>query len=195
MENLKEHEFPFESFISGFYISEKICDDLVDYFKENHIDAAPGTVGGTDGAIVDASIKDSTDLHVTPHEDNAIITEYITALGSALNKYQEKYKMLLRMSRFSLTKNWNIQHYKAGQGYKDWHCERSSNNKRLIVWMTYLNDVPDGGTEFLYQKITSPAKKGLTLFWPTDWTHTHRGQISESHEKYIATGWLHFVDD
>ena len=128
-------------------------------------------------------------------EDNAIITEYITALGSALNKYQEKYKMLLRMSRFSLTKNWNIQHYKAGQGYKDWHCERSSNNKRLIVWMTYLNDVPDGGTEFLYQKITSPAKKGLTLFWPTDWTHTHRGQISESHEKYIATGWLHFVDD
>ena len=195
MEKLKEHEFPFESFISGFYISEKICDDLVDYFKDNHIDAAPGTVGGTDGAIVDATIKDSTDLHVTPHEDNTIITEYITALGSALNKYQEKYKMLVRMSRFTLTSNWNIQHYKAGQGYKDWHCERSSNNKRLIVWMTYLNDVPGGGTEFLYQKITSPAKKGLTLFWPTDWTHTHRGQISENYEKYIATGWLHFVDD
>ena len=195
MENLKEHEFPFESFISGFYISEKICDDLVDYFKDNHIDAAPGTVGGTDGAIVDATIKDSIDLHVTPHENNTIITEYISALGSALNQYQEKYKMLVRMSRFTLTSNWNIQHYKAGQGYKDWHCERSSNNKRLIVWMTYLNDVPGGGTEFLYQKITSPAKKGLTLFWPTDWTHTHRGQISENHEKYIATGWLHFVDD
>ena len=130
MENLKEHEFPFESFISGFYISEKICDDLVDYFKDNHIDAAPGTVGGTDGAIVDATIKDSTDLHVTPHENNTIITEYISALGSALNKYQEKYKMLVRMSRFTLTSNWNIQHYKAGQGYKDWHCERSSNNKR-----------------------------------------------------------------
>ena len=92
MENLKEHEFPFESFISGFYISEKICDDLVDYFKDNHIDAAPGTVGGTDGAIVDATIKDSTDLHVTPHENNTIITEYISALGSALNIYQEKYK-------------------------------------------------------------------------------------------------------
>jgi hypothetical protein len=29
--------------------------------------------------------------------------------------------------------------------------------------MTYLNDVPDGGTEFKYQKIISPAKKGLTL--------------------------------
>ena len=101
--------------------------------------------------------------------------------------------MLNRMSRFTLTHNWNIQYYKAGQGYKDWHCERSSNNKRLLVWMTYLNDVPDGGTEFLYQNITSPAKKRLTLIWPTDWTHTHRGQISEGHEKYIATGWFQFI--
>jgi hypothetical protein len=32
--------------------------------------------------------------------------------------------------------------------------------------MTYLNDVDDGGTDFLYQKLTTPAKKGLTLIWP-----------------------------
>ena len=103
--------------------------------------------------------------------------------------------MLNLMRRYSLLGKWNIQYYKAGQGYKDWHCERSYNNDRILVWMTYLNDVPNGGTEFLYQKITSPAKKGLTLFWPTDWTHTHRGQISPDHEKYIATGWLNFVED
>ena len=61
--------------------------------------------------------------------------------------------------------------------------------------MTYLNNVPDGGTEFLYQKITTPAKKGLTLIWPSDWTHTHRGQISNEHEKYIATGWYSLTDE
>ena len=60
MENLKEHEFPFESFISGFYISEKICDDLVDYFKENHIEAAPGTVGGTCLLYTSPSPRDRT---------------------------------------------------------------------------------------------------------------------------------------
>jgi hypothetical protein len=58
--------------------------------------------------------------------------------------------------------------------------------------MTYLNDVNDGGTEFLYQKITSPAKKGLTLIWPADWTHTHRGQISKTKEKSIITGWFNY---
>ena len=59
--------------------------------------------------------------------------------------------------------------------------------------MTYLNDVDDGGTEFLYQKITIPAKKGLTIVWPTQWTHTHRGQISHTKEKRIITGWYNFI--
>ena len=45
----------------------------------------------------------------------------------------------------------------------------------------------------MYQKITSPAKKGLTMIWPSDWTHTHRGQISQNHKKYIITGWLNYT--
>ena len=58
--------------------------------------------------------------------------------------------------------------------------------------MTYLNDVGKSGTEFLYQNIKVPAKKGLTLIWPTDWTHTHRGIISKNKEKTIVTGWFNF---
>ena len=60
--------------------------------------------------------------------------------------------------------------------------------------MTYLNDVDDGGTEFKYQNITTPAKKGLTLIWPTHWTHTHRGQVSNTKIKYITTGWFDFYE-
>ena len=60
--------------------------------------------------------------------------------------------------------------------------------------MTFLNDVPNGGTMFKYQNITVPAKKGLTLIWPTDFTHTHKGEISKTHEKYIVTGW-YTLDD
>ena len=60
---------------------------------------------------------------------------------------------------------------------------------RVLVFMTYLNDVPDGGTMFKYQDLIVPAKKGLTLIWPTDFTHTHRGIPSPTQEKWIATGW------
>jgi hypothetical protein len=64
---------------------------------------------------------------------------------------------------------------------------------RILVFMTYLNDVPDGGTEFIYQNIISPAKKGLTLIWPAEFTHLHRGQISKTKEKYIVTGWFNYL--
>ena len=47
--------------------------------------------------------------------------------------------------------------------------------------------------EFYYQKIKCPAKNGLTLIWPADWTHTHRGVISKKEEKYIATGWITYT--
>ena len=84
-----------------------------------------------------------------------------------------------------------IQYYRPGQGYKEWHSERTSGgNRRCLVFMTYLNTVPEAGTHFKYQKLTTPAEKGLTVMWPTDFTHTHKGQITKHHEKYILTGWL-----
>lgn len=59
--------------------------------------------------------------------------------------------------------------------------------------MTFLNNCKNGGTQFKYQNLTIPAKKGLTLIWPAEWTHTHKGQISIEEEKYIITGWFNFL--
>ena len=96
-------------------------------------------------------------------------------------------------NKFGMIEGANIEYYPPGGGYFAEHCERTSRmENRCLVWMTYLNDVPEGGTHFKYQKITSPAKKGLTLIWPPDFTHTHNGQISETHDKYIITGWFGF---
>ena len=35
------------------------------------------------------------------------------------------------------------------------------------------------------------AKKGLTLLWPAEWTHIHKGNVLKSGLKYIITGWMH----
>ena len=51
-------------------------------------------------------------------------------------------------------------------------------------------NVVDGGTEFKYQKIILNAEKGNLIIWPADFTHTHKGIISNTKEKYIATGWF-----
>ena len=63
---------------------------------------------------------------------------------------------------------------------------------RHLVFMTYLNDVFDeGGTEFFYQKIKAQPRKGLTLIWPVDWTHLHRGIAVERGKHHH--GWFDFL--
>ena len=60
--------------------------------------------------------------------------------------------------------------------------------------MLYLNTVKDkGGTEFIFQNVVTPAIKGNLLIWPAEFTHLHRGIISPTEKKYIATGWFEIV--
>ena len=62
--------------------------------------------------------------------------------------------------------------------------------------MTYLNNVEDKGqTEFYYQKLNVKPEKGLTLIWPAEWTHTHRGNKVIKGTKYMITGWMCFAVD
>ena len=64
---------------------------------------------------------------------------------------------------------------------------------RLFAWMTYLNDVDDGGqTCFSHYGIKINPETGKTLIWPAEWTYAHTGEILKSGTKCIVTGWLHF---
>ena len=57
--------------------------------------------------------------------------------------------------------------------------------------MTYLNDVDGGGTTFFsHYDLEIKPKKGLTLIWPAEWTHAHKGNVLHSGSKYIITGWM-----
>jgi hypothetical protein len=60
------------------------------------------------------------------------------------------------------------------------------------VWMIYLNDVTKGGTYFDNYDLTFDAVEGRLLIWPAFWTHFHRGIVSKTETKYIATGWFSY---
>ena len=59
--------------------------------------------------------------------------------------------------------------------------------------MLYCNTLKNGGTEFPLQDKILQAKKGKLVIWPTDFTHPHKGVISHTEEKYIATGWFELI--
>tara|TARA_B100000900_G_C20502730_1_gene684485 strand:- start:125 stop:709 length:585 start_codon:yes stop_codon:yes gene_type:complete len=193
MNNLKEFKFKKDSFIGGWFISEKVCDDLITFKNDNINSFDKGKLYNQNNEI-NLKDKDSLDLGIKPNTTNFIFVNYELELQKVLNRYIEKYPQVNSLNRFSIIENYNIQHYYKNCGYRKWHCERGSlrNGSRALVFMTYLNDVGKSGTEFLYQNIKVPAKKGLTLIWPTDWTHTHRGIISKNKEKTIVTGWFNF---
>ncbi|QYJ91486.1 2OG-Fe(II) oxygenase [Shewanella halotolerans] len=94
----------------------------------------------------------------------------------------------------------NIQHYKQGKGgYPHWHSEQfpqMGHNEalhRVVLYMFYLNDVEEGGeTEFFYQQRKIKPKKGTMVIAPAGFTHSHRGNMPISGDKYIATSWVMF---
>ena len=184
---MSEFELPYETFIGGWFIDESICDRLIDFFESKSDYHFKGNASGHE---VDTDLVDDTRINLSIDD---LPDDYAEALSGCLNKYKKRYEYCDNVTYYSLQNCINIQKYSPGGGYKVWHFEENGDDqKRHLVFMTFLNDVPDGGTQFKYQNLTIPAIKGLTLIWPAPWTHTHRGQVSQTHTKYIITGWYNF---
>ena len=92
------------------------------------------------------------------------------------------FKLSKRLAFFkSILKNvyvpgFNIQKYSRGDHFAALHSERTSLDTlhRIFAWMTYLNDVDDGGqTNFNHYGIKIRPETGKTLIWPAEWTHAH----------------------
>jgi prolyl 4-hydroxylase len=186
-----------DNFIGQYFLDDlSICDDLIKFFNENKSKHHNGLSGNN----YDPSVKLSTDMPINVEDfKNKCIRNYMLDLQKATVKYYEQYPYCNSYARWAVDESFNIQHYKPNEGYFAWHTERGSIQhpigNRHLVFTTYLNDVTDEGeTEFFHQKLKIQPKKGLTVIWPADWTHTHRGIPSKTQEKYIITGWYSFLN-
>jgi prolyl 4-hydroxylase len=183
-----------DSFIAGWYFEDtSICDKLIDHFNSSPL-KAKGAVGRDGQRVVNNEYKSCTEIHLI---DRVLASEYVSQLLVATSKYKEKYPWCDYYGPWGIVEPANIQYYQPGEAFFGWHSERVDNSpiggSRHLVYMTYLNDVSDGGeTEWFHQKIKIKPEKGLTVIWPADWTFTHRGVASATQEKYIATGWYNY---
>jgi len=195
MFDLKEYHLDTSSFMGGWFIPDEICDNLINFYNNNHRHIKSGKTAKSSGSYTDYEVKQSFDLGISPNNYEEPFLSYRAYLQQCLNNYQMKYPMVKLNSNFNITEAYQIQGYPKGGGFKKWHCEVTTPffMRRVLVFMTYLNDVKDGGTEFYHQKMTTPCKKGLTIIWPAHWTHTHKGEISSKEEKLIITGWFNYT--
>lgn len=175
----------------------KICDELINYFENNTSQHAAGKAGDT----LNAEVKSSTDLTIAPNDiqedQSSSFQQYFKELNSMYDDYREQWPFLKKLINRIEIGPFNIQRYTEGQHFLGLHTERGglSTLHRVFAWMTYLNDVDEGGSTFFsHYDLSVQPKKGLTLIWPAEWTHAHRGNAIEAGQKYIITGWMDFAE-
>tara|TARA_Y100001968_G_scaffold209279_1_gene192366 strand:+ start:562 stop:1158 length:597 start_codon:yes stop_codon:yes gene_type:complete len=170
-----------------------ICDDLISYFELN----IAKQKSGQSGSGLNPEIKDSVDITMYPKDiilpGHEAFKKYFDQLFECYKNYVEEWPFLNKISDKLEIGSFNIQRYKPGQHFKEIHTERSSlaTLHRVFAFMTYLNDVEEGGsTYFSHYDLEIQPKRGLTLIWPAEWTHAHKGNILKEGAKYIITGWI-----
>lgn len=181
-------------FIGAWLIKpESLCDGLIEYF-ESHPEKQKSGVAGQ-GVSLD--IKKSVDISTAPNDihlpGNEIFKSYFEALFSCHKDYLTQWPFLAEIAQTLEIGPFNIQRYQPGEHFQHIHTERYSVDtlQRVLAWMTYLNDMEDGGSTFFsHYGLTIKPQKGLTLIWPAEWTHAHCGNMVTSGSKYIITGWM-----
>jgi len=120
-----------------------------------------------------------------------LVTQINQILKSCAKHYINEYQALKHTALIST--DIKIQITPPGGGYHLWHHEAGdiAHAHRDLVWMIYLNDMPDGEaeTEFLYQRRRIKPTAGTVVIWPGAFTHTHKGNTVLTQDKYIVTGW------
>ena len=94
------------------------------------------------------------------------ILNYLLQLAAVCKKYVDEFPAVDWYSPWSIIEPFNIQYYRPNGGFKVFHSERVglTTATRHMVWMTYLNDVTDGGeTEFYHQGYKVKPERGKKI--------------------------------
>lgn len=187
------------NFIGCWNINDdNLCKQIIYFFNNNTSLQTQGKVG----VGKDLKIKNSIDITINPKDleksEYQIFKKYFEQLHKCYLDYLNQWPNLEKMIKDLDIGQFNIQKYNQGGHFAGVHSERTSIKTvhRVFAWMTYLNDVNDGGsTNFAHFNIDIKPEIGKTMIWPAEWTHAHSGKIVNSEEKYIITGWMHFPSD
>jgi len=176
--------------------NDLLCDAVINFFEENQ---DLQNVGRRVSGKINKDAKDTIDISIQPKDlvqgKYEAINRYLEALNKCYEDYLVQWPFLGKFLTSVDIGSFNIQKYNEGGHIAQIHSERTSIStlQRILVFLTYLNDVDEGGqTNFDHFKMDIVPKKGNTIIWPAEWTHAHSGKIVSKGQKYVITGWMNF---
>ena len=177
-------------------LDKETCEKIIELY--DLYDSVHGSMKSTDYHGSDSSMTRNDSSLFCTEELFPQIRNYINeVIFDCFDEYRKEFFQVETVSiDFDEVK---IQRTPVRGGFHSWHSEVSnmSTINRCIVWMIYLNDIPEneGETEFLWQKVRVQPKAGRVVIWPAFFTQCHRGNPVYTHPKYIVTGWGVYADE
>jgi hypothetical protein len=182
------------------FVPRSMCEEIIEYSNSVIDETTTFGVGADiddEGSVYDSSKYYGGDLNrkdlafLMPYANRKLTLNINSCLRSCAKHYVGNYQALVPFPLVST--DIKVQKTPPGGGYHLWHYENSliTHSNRELVWMIYLNDMPEGEaeTEFLYQKRRIKPTAGTVVIWPSGFTHTHKGNTVLTQDKYILTGW------
>ena len=203
-------------YINANSISKELCKKIIDMFDSDENKYEGVTFGG-----LNKNIKDTNDLMIpnSPNEsgfdkwtkiqkflENELAKntrEYVKILDDLINKNHKKENTSREYYTFGkkplINDKFMIQMYTKQKGryiyHDDFHNDYKNKRYRVVTYLWYLNTVEEGGETEFWGTHTIKPETGKLLLFPASWTFPHRGKIPLSHDKYIITGWLYYLQE
>ncbi len=181
---------------------EALADGVMAFYERRVDLRRPGVAFGPGGKTEPAKISTDISLVAIDRSDPeafALAEVILRGVTAGLERYlQERalFRQCCPEQELFVNPIFNLHRYAPGEGFKRWHCDWTISDEatepvhRVLAWILYCNDVPNGGTEFHWQAHHEPAEGGKLVIFPAGPSHIHRGRVSEEHTKTIATGWI-----
>ena len=181
---------------------ETLADGVMAFYERRVDLRRPGVAFGPGGKTEPAKISTDISLVAIDRSDPeafALAEVILRGVTAGLERYlQERplFRDCCPDQELFVNPIFNLQRYAPGEGFKRWHCDWTISDEatepvhRVLAWILYCNDLPEGGTEFHWQDHHEPAERGKLLIFPAGPSHIHRGRVSQEHTKTIATGWI-----
>ncbi len=176
-------------------LPKDLCGAIIEKYGRDPRKHDGCTVSGSSDSQSRDAVKLSTDLGIEPEGAWAgLYTQVHSAVSHAVSGLAAQFPSLqvfpLRCTGYK------IQHYRRNQGHFDWHFDALGPGawERQLAMVIYLNSVAEGGeTCFHRQNLKVKPVAGDAVFFPTFWTHMHRGEVPKSEDKYIISSFVCFT--
>jgi hypothetical protein len=181
---------------------EAVADGVMAFYERRVDLRRPGVAFGPGGRTEPAKISTDISLVAIDRSDPeafAMAEVILRGVTAGLERYLQERSLFRECcpeQELFVNPIFNLQRYAPGEGFKRWHCDWTISDEatepvhRVLAWILYCSDVPNGGTEFHWQDHHEPAERGKLVIFPAGPSHIHRGRVSEEHSKTIATGWI-----